>query len=96
MPKLTIIANIFAKPDRIELVKTELARLIGPTLAEEGCLQYDLHQDNENPTHFMFYENWASRDLWLAHMEQPHLKEYAAATEGAVEHFTLHEMTHLE
>ncbi|MEO1610025.1 MAG: antibiotic biosynthesis monooxygenase, partial [Pseudomonadota bacterium] len=24
----------------------------------------DLHQDNENPAHFMFYENWESRELW--------------------------------
>lgn len=96
MSKLTIIANIFAKPDRVELVKTELEKLIAPTLAEEGCLQYDLHRDNEDPTHFLFYENWESREHWLAHMEQPHIVAYAAATEGAVDHFTLNGMTHLE
>ncbi|MDF1851789.1 MAG: putative quinol monooxygenase [Verrucomicrobiales bacterium] len=96
MSKLTIVANIFAKPDQVDLVRTELAKLIAPTLAEEGCLQYDLHQDNEDPAHFLFYENWASRDLWLVHMEQPHIKAYAEATEGAVDHFTLHEMTHLD
>jgi quinol monooxygenase YgiN len=96
MSKLTIVANIFAKPDQVDLVKTELAKLIAPTLAEEGCLQYDLHQDNEDPAHFLFYENWASRDLWLVHMEQSHIKAYAEATEGAVDHFTLHEMTHLD
>jgi len=95
MSKLTIVANIFAKPDQIELVKAELEKIIAPTLAEKGCLQYDLHQDNENPAHFMFYENWESRDLWLVHMEQQHLKDYTAATEGTIESFTLHEMTHL-
>ena len=95
MSKLTIVANIFAKPDQIELVKAELEKIIAPTLAEKGCLQYDLHQDNENPAHFMFYENWESRDLWLVHMEQQHLKDYTAVTEGTIESFTLHEMTHL-
>ena len=95
MPKLTIVAHIFAKPDQIEFVKAELQKIIAPTLAEEGCLQYDLHQDNEEPEHFMFYENWASRNLWLAHMDQQHLKDYAAATEGAVERSALHEMTYL-
>lgn len=49
MPKLTIVAHIFAKPDQIEFVKAELQKIIAPTLAEEGCLQYDLHQDNEEP-----------------------------------------------
>ncbi len=96
MSKLTIVANIFAKPDQVDLVKAELQKIIAPTLAEEGCINYDLHQDNEDPAHFLFFENWESRELWLAHMEQQHLKDYAAATEGAVESFTLHEMTHVE
>ena len=43
----------------------------------------------------MFYENWESRDLWQAHMGNQHLKDYMAATDGAVEVFTLCEMTRL-
>jgi len=94
--KLTIVANIHAKTDKIDLVKSELQKLIAITLTEKGCFNYDLHQDNETPTHFMFYENWETRDLWLAHMEMQHLKDYLAATDGAVETFTLNEMTHIQ
>lgn len=93
MSKLTIVANIIAKADKIELVKNELLKLIEITRREEGCINYDLHQDNENTAHFMFYENWQSRELWQAHMENQHLKDYLAATDGAVENFTLNEMT---
>ena len=93
MSKLTIVANIIAKADKIELVKSELLKLIEITRSEEGCINYDLHQDNENPAHFMFYEDWQSRELWQAHMENQHLKDYLAATDGAVENFTLNEMT---
>jgi quinol monooxygenase YgiN len=95
MPKFTVVANIQANPDRINLVKTELENLIAITRAEPGCLQYDLHQDNEDPAHFLFFENWESRDLWQAHMSAPHLAAYLAATEGAVAEFTLHEMSHI-
>lgn len=95
MPKLTIVANIRARPDKTGLVKKELEKLIDITRSEEGCLQYDLHQDNEDPAHFMFYENWESRELWQTHMNARHLKDYMAATEGAVEDFTLNEMTHI-
>ncbi|OJJ23115.1 antibiotic biosynthesis monooxygenase [marine bacterium AO1-C] len=95
MAKLTIVAHIKAKTDKVELVKTELEKLIDTTRAEQGCLQYDLHQDNENPSHFLFYENWESRDLWQTHMNNQHLQDYMAATEGAVEEFTLSEMTHI-
>lgn len=93
MTKLTIVANIIAKADKAELVKKELEKLIDITRAEEGCLQYDLHQDNENRAHFLFYENWESRELWQAHMNAQHLKDYMAATEGAVDSFVVNEMT---
>ena len=58
MAKLTVVANITAKADKVELVKAELLKLIDLTRAEEGCINYDLHQDNTNPAHFLFYENW--------------------------------------
>jgi quinol monooxygenase YgiN len=92
---LTIVAKITANPDQVERVKSELIKLVEPTRKETGCIQYDLHQDNENPAVFLFYENWESRDLWLAHMENEHLKSYMAATEGAVASFVLNEMSRI-
>ena len=93
MAKLTIVANIKANADAVDLVKAELLKLIEITRGEAGCINYDLHQDNENPAHFMFYENWESRALWQTHMGAPHLAAYMTATEGAVAEFTLNEMT---
>ena len=95
MTKLTIVANIIAKPDHIDLVKAELLKLIDITRAEQGCINYDLHQDNDNPAHFTFYENWESRDLWQTHMGNQHLADYMAATDGAVDDFILNEMTQI-
>lgn len=95
MSKLTIVAKIKANPTKVELVKAELLKLIDITRAEEGCINYDLHQDNENPVYFMFYENWESRALWQTHMNAPHLAAYMSATEGAVDEFTLNEMTRI-
>jgi quinol monooxygenase YgiN len=90
---LTIIARIEAKKESVELVTAELIKLIETTRKEEGCIQYDLHQDNDRPEVFFFYENWESRELWQAHMGNAHLAEYMAATEGAVTNFTINEMT---
>ena len=93
---LTIVARIEANPDQIELVKSELLKLIEPTLGEAGCIQYDLHQDNENPALFLFYENWQSREHWRAHMNNRHIAEYAKATDGAVADFSLNDMTRIQ
>jgi quinol monooxygenase YgiN len=95
MAKLTIVAKAITKADKIDLVKAELLKLIDITRAEEGCINYDLHQDKENPAHFLFYENWESRELWQKHMGNQHLQDYMAATEGAVEEFILNEMTQI-
>ena len=93
--KLTIVARILAKEEFRDDVKAELLKLIDVTRAEEGCINYDLHQDNENPNQFLFFENWENRDLWQVHMNNPHLAEYLKATEGKVEEFIVNEMTHI-
>ncbi|NMH89674.1 putative quinol monooxygenase [Flavivirga algicola] len=93
--KLTIVAKILAKEEKRDLVKNELLKLIDITKAEKGCINYDLHQDNQNGNLFLFYENWESRELWQEHMNNAHLADYIKATDGAVEKFVLNEMTHI-
>ena len=95
MSKLTIVANVHANSDQIDLVKAELEKLVPITRAEEGCIQYDLHRDNDNPAHFMFYETWESRELWQTHMNAPHLAAYMKAVDGAIADFTLNEMANI-
>ncbi len=90
---LTILAQITALPGKEALVRAELEKLVPITRAEAGCLQYDLHLDNEKPGLFVFYENWESRALWQSHMNAPHLAAYMTATEGAIASFVLNEMS---
>ena len=78
--QLTIVARILAKDEKRELVKSELFKLIAVTREEKGCINYDLHQDIENPNLFLFHENWESRKLWQMHMENPHITEYIKTT----------------
>lgn len=91
--KLTIIAQITAIAGKEKLVHTELEKLVPITRAEEGCIQYDLHVDNEDPRYFIFIENWESRELWQNHMNASHLSAYMRATDGAIESFILNEMS---
>lgn len=90
---LTIIAKVEAKKESLTQVKAELLKLIAPTLKEDGCIQYDLHQDNENPSVFMFFENWESQDLWEAHMQSSHLKAFVESTDGLLVDLTVYQMS---
>lgn len=93
---LTIVARIEAKKEKAEFVKSELIKLIEVTGKEHGCIQYHLHQDNDNPEIFLFFENWETRDLWQAHMKSTHLAEYKATTEDMLVETVINEMTIVE
>ncbi len=96
MSKLTIVATIKAKADQMELVKAELIKLAEQTHArDEGCIDYNLHQDNEAPALFIVYENWESQELLQKHVDSEHFQAYMAATEGAIEEFTVNTMTQI-
>jgi quinol monooxygenase YgiN len=75
---VVVIALIRAKPGKEAALKEELLALIPPTRQEQGCLAYELHQDQENPARFVFYERWADKSRIDAHLRQPHLQALVA------------------
>jgi len=79
---LTILARFKAKEDKIEDAKAALTALLAPTRAEQGCINYDLHQDKTQPQHFFFYENWESKAALDAHMQSRHLQAFIARQEA--------------
>ena len=93
---LTIVAILQALPGFENDVAKALKDCIAPTQAEAGCLQYDLHTDNNKPGLFLFFENWATREEWLVHMESDHLAAMKIATEGKMEAPVIYEMEKVE
>lgn len=93
MAILTIVAHIKAKQDKTDFVKSELMKLLVPSRAEAGCLLYDLHQDNDSPNHFLYFEYWKSKDDLLAHMRADHIKAFQKATKDAIDEFIVNEMS---
>ncbi|MHA3701834.1 putative quinol monooxygenase [Jatrophihabitans sp. YIM 134969] len=74
---LTVIAYMRAAPGKREELKSALAALVPTTVAEDGCVNYDLHQGTEDPDFFTFYENWQSPAKLDDHLAAPHLVEFA-------------------
>lgn len=89
MTQLTVVAKIKAKAGAEDHIHQELRRLIEPTLAEVGCINYDLHCSIEDPSLFLFYENWTSKDVWEKHMQSEHIKAFDNNAGDAVEAWEL-------
>ena len=86
---LTVIARVRAKPGLESRLRDELQRLLVPTRAENGCINYDLHQSTIDPRDFVFHENWESAGHLDAHLKSAHIQAIFALlpdlTEGQAE-----------
>lgn len=71
---LTVVATMRAKEGKEHELQALLEQLIEPTLAEEDCVFYALHQHTQDPRTFFFIENWTSQAALDAHLGTPHLQ----------------------
>ncbi|MEW6496150.1 MAG: putative quinol monooxygenase [Cyanobacteriota bacterium] len=84
MSKTTIrvVARVVALEDKVEQVKSVLIGLVEPTRKEEGCLVYELLQNQKDSTDFTFVEEWESQELLDAHLASAHIAEAVSQLNG--------------
>ena len=78
---IKVVAHVTARPDTIDATRELLISLILPTRIEEGCVTYQLYQNEADPTDFTFIEEWTSDEHLDAHLATDHFK--IAAARGA-------------
>lgn len=84
MPNLVIIAKITAAEGQSEAAKAALLSVVEPTRKEAGCIQYDFHQDLNNPHLFYAYEQWETMEHLQAHGKSAHISAMKAETKGII------------
>ena len=80
--KITVVARIKAKGGMEEAVRQELMSLISPSRADDGCINYDLHQATDDKSIFLFYENWSNKNNLDKHSKTPHFKSFFEKAES--------------
>ena len=81
---IKVIARVVALPNKIEEVKSVLMALIEPTRQEEGCITYELFQNQTDLTDFTFVEEWESQVLLDTHLASVHIAQAESQLEGLV------------
>ena len=85
MATVGVVARFTIQADKTE----EFARVanefvVAPSQQEQGCIRYELWQDNEDPTIFAMVEEWESNEDLDAHLANagsrggPSLGDYMA------------------
>ncbi len=84
MSELQVVATIPAKPEAADAIRAALKELVAATLAEDGCLGYDLFESASAPGTFVTIERWTDQAALDAHMGMPHVAAAFAAADGAL------------
>jgi quinol monooxygenase YgiN len=96
MKIVTVVAKVVARKESVDGVRNELLKLIAPTRKEEGCIDYRLHEDNDDPALFIFYETWESAACLEEHKNTDHYKAYVKAVGCLIEEKIVNKMTPIE
>ncbi|WP_423735076.1 putative quinol monooxygenase [Chitinophaga caseinilytica] len=74
--KIYLTAVLKVKPEYLPEVEKALRNMVTETRKEAACIQYDLHQGQDDKHVFVFYEIWKDQQGLDAHNKQPYILEF--------------------
>ncbi|MGC5703448.1 antibiotic biosynthesis monooxygenase [Pseudomonas sp. NFXW11] len=78
-PPQAFILHAKTRPERAEAFAAFFLEHVAASRAEAGCIEYHMLRDREDPSLFIFYEVWASREALDTHSNLPHMQQFLAA-----------------
>jgi quinol monooxygenase YgiN len=72
-----VIAKWIARAGSEDAVAEAIRKLIDPSRAESGCLEYRAHQSVSDSRLFLLYEEYVDEAAYRAHAESVHFARHA-------------------
>ncbi len=79
--KIVLIARLKVKPEMVEETKSAALAIVAESRAEEGCINYDIHQAIDDETLFFWHETWQNKAAIDMHFEKPFFGEFFKTVE---------------
>jgi quinol monooxygenase YgiN len=76
---IIVIGSITARPECVDELLTLSLAHVRRSRAEPGCNAHAVHRDAEDPLRLVFVEEWADRDVLLAHFAAPASRAFIKA-----------------
>ncbi len=87
MSKIILEGYILVASSDLTAVKNELANHIQLTRQEEGCLIFEVSQDNKNTNRFNVYEEFVSQDAFKLHQQRLNSTEWGKISLKLEKHY---------
>ena len=72
------ILHAQTKAEKAEEFAALFSAHVAASRTEEGCIEYHMLRDQQDPTLFIFYEVWQSQEHLAIHSALPHMQEFHA------------------
>ncbi len=85
MALFVLIAELQVKSEAVEkFIPLILANAHASVHTEPGCYQFDVTQQEDDPTKFALYEVYADPASFELHGQMPHVKDFFAKTKDMI------------
>ena len=91
-----VAVTIFVKPQHVESFKQAILENARNTRRECGNVRFDVLQGEDDPTRFLLYEAYQSKDDFTEHQQTPHylkwretVKDWMAQPRVGVKHYSI-------
>ena len=82
---IELVATLIAKLGKEQALQDMIIKIVPEVKAEDGCIEYAVHVDQDKPGVFVIYEIWASQAALDAHAVGPVLKQLHTRAEELLE-----------
>lgn len=89
MPRVILKGYIQVNDNDLEIVKKELPKHIQLTLAESGCLIFEVTPDPNNKNIFQVYEEFIDRDAFEAHQLRIKTSQWGEISSNVQRHYQI-------
>lgn len=79
-----IAGKFICKPEYRQDMLALVEELLEPSRAEAGCISYNFYEDGAAANHFLFFEEWQSREAIDAHFNTPYFKKFMEDFPGLI------------
>ena len=76
--ELVLVVTFRARPGGADPLEARLREMAMLSSAEDGCHEYTLHHDLEDPERFLLYEVWEDQAAHARHDQTEHLLAFRA------------------
>ncbi|VXB97547.1 Antibiotic biosynthesis monooxygenase [Flavobacterium sp. 9R] len=74
--KINLTAILKSKPENIDELRHILLDMVDKSKSEIACMQYELHQDKNDKSLFIFYEVWENQIGFEQHNQQSYIQSF--------------------